>query len=235
VDAAFPAQPTNELAIDDPELEPELVAHFLLPLALEIGRRDDDDPTRPVTKDQLLGNEASLDRLAQPNVVGDEKGDTRHADRSHERVELVPVDLDAGLEWRKIVARVGVRRSSPSHSVEEGIEPSWLVEGLRVRKGGSLEGARAGLDLPDDLNRLVRFRVVVDATKGQEVLAPGGRLERVGWKLVRVDLGDHPPALAYVDELTLLRDFDSRHARLNLIDGQRLFQRYPARIWSRVE
>ena len=97
------------------------------------------------------------------------------------------------------MARVGIRGRPPSDRVEERVEPSWLVEGLRLGKRGTLEGTRARLDLPHNLDRLVRLSVVVDATQSQKVLTTGGRLERVGGKLVCLDLGNHPPALAYVN------------------------------------
>src|SRR5215210_1069022 len=68
VNPAAPAQVADEVAVDDQELEPELVAHLVPPLRLQVGRADDEDAARAVAKDQLLGDEPGLDRLPQSDV-----------------------------------------------------------------------------------------------------------------------------------------------------------------------
>ena len=88
------------VGVDDPEVEPELVAHLLAPLDLQAGRADDEDPAGSVAEDQFLGDQAGLDGLAETDVVGDQQVDARHLERPDERVELVVLDVDAAAERR---------------------------------------------------------------------------------------------------------------------------------------
>ena len=74
VDAPPAPQVPHQLAIDDAEVEPELVPHLVPPLDLERGRADDQDPPSPVPDDQFEGDEARLDGLAEAHVVGDRAG-----------------------------------------------------------------------------------------------------------------------------------------------------------------
>jgi len=97
--------------------------------------------------------------------------ETRHPDRPDERVELVPVDLDSALEWSEVVPRISVRRCTPAHGIEEGVEASRVVELGGAWKCRALERASARLDLPDDLDRLVHLGIVINAPQCQQMLA----------------------------------------------------------------
>ena len=204
VDPPRASKLSDELAVDDPELEAELVTHLVTPLQLEVGRRDDQDAAGAIAKKQLLRDQTGLDRLAQPDVVGDQERNPGHSDRPDERVELIPVDLNTALEGGEVVPGVGVRRRAPTDGVEEGIEAARVVERRRLRESRALERARARFDLPYDLERLIRLRIVVNAAKRQEVLTGRGWLQGLTRKLVRLYVGDHPAPLPDMNELALL-------------------------------
>jgi hypothetical protein len=53
------------LAVDDAELEAELVAHLVAPLELEPRGADHEHAARAVAQDELLDDEAGLDGLAE--------------------------------------------------------------------------------------------------------------------------------------------------------------------------
>ncbi len=77
---AFAPQLAQQLGVDDPELEPELLAHLVAATCTHrLGRADDQDRAGAVPQQELLDDEARLDRLAQPDVVGDQQVDARHA------------------------------------------------------------------------------------------------------------------------------------------------------------
>ena len=53
VDASPTPEVLHQLAVDDTEVEPELVPHLVPPLHLERGRADDQHPTGAVPDDQF--------------------------------------------------------------------------------------------------------------------------------------------------------------------------------------
>ena len=57
------------VGVDDLEAEAELLVHLVLPLQTQAGGADDDGSARSVTQEQLLDDQASLDRLAQAHVI----------------------------------------------------------------------------------------------------------------------------------------------------------------------
>ena len=87
--------------VDDVEAERELVAHLLLPLRAERRRAEDQDAPHAAAQDQLGQDEARLDRLAEPDVVGEEERDPRHPQRLEQRHELEVLDLDGAVEGRR--------------------------------------------------------------------------------------------------------------------------------------
>jgi hypothetical protein len=100
--------------------------------------------------------------LAEADIVCDEQPDARHAERTCQWLELVGVDLDNALERCEELAGVGLRRGSPSHCVEECIEPAGIVEARRLRERPRFEHAGGWFDLPDDSKGLVWFCVVLN-------------------------------------------------------------------------
>ena len=173
VDAPPAPQVPHQLAVDDAEVEPELVPHLVPPLDLERGRADDEDPPGPVPDDQLEGDEPRLDGLAEPHVVGDQQVDPRHLDGPDHGVELVVLDVDARAERGLDVLQVGRGSGPPADGIEEGVEPLGGVEAGRLGQGDLLDDLGPRLDLPDDL-KLFAEGVVLDGQQGDEVLGPFG-------------------------------------------------------------
>ena len=72
MDATTPAEVFHQGRIHDAKLQPELVAHLVVPVDLKRRRADDQDAPRPVANDQLLSNQPGFNSLAETHVVGDQ-------------------------------------------------------------------------------------------------------------------------------------------------------------------
>ena len=72
---AFPAHAREIRPVENLEDKAEAILQLPLPLLQHRGRRRDDDGVRLPAKEQLPGDEARLDGLAEPGVVGDEEVD----------------------------------------------------------------------------------------------------------------------------------------------------------------
>ncbi len=189
--------------VHDAEVQAELVPHLIAPLQGEAGRADDQHGACPVPQDQLLHDQAGLDRLAEAHVVGDEQVRPRHGQRPDHRVELVVIDLDAGPERGLEHGLVGRGNRTPADRVKESVELARLVEpGGRVGQHVLIVGDRAALQLPDDAQLLVAG-VVLDADQGDGVLRAAGHGLRGDGAPGHV--GDDPDPVADGDELTLRR------------------------------
>ena len=117
----------------------------------------------------LLHDQASLDRLAEAHVVGDEQVDPRHGEGAGDGFELVLLDRDAGPERGLKRPGVGAGDGAPADGVEEGAELLRIVP-VRWRHCWELgrgDDLAAGLDLPGD-GQLVAEVVVTDAGEGDE-------------------------------------------------------------------
>ena len=193
-DATGAAKLAEQLAIDDPELEAELLAQLIAPLQLQRRRADDEGGTRAMTKEQLLHDEARLDGLAEADVVGDQQCRSRHPQRADQRLELVVLDRDAAPEGRLQRALVGTRHGAPTDGVEVRVELLGIVEAVSGdhRELGAFDDGGAGLDLPDDIEFLAR-RVVLDGDQRDEVLHAAAIERCLG---IAHDVADdpHPPA-----------------------------------------
>lgn len=204
--------------VDDAEVEPELLAHLRLPCDLEGRGTDDQHPSRPMADGQLLDHEPGLDRLAEPDVVGDEKVHARHLDRADNWIELVVLDCDTAAERRLERPDVGSRAGTPPYGGEEYVKAVGRVESCRVGQRNALVHACAGLDFPDDLKFLAEA-VVLDGGEGDEVLVTVGSVgfERRGRQGTGTDVGDDPAPLADLGELAQLGHGDSGNHCLSLI------------------
>ena len=145
------AQLAEHGGVDNPELESEAIGHLGLPLERERSRTHDVDGPRAVPEQKLLHDEAGLDRLAQTDVVGDQKRGARGAQRPNHGLELVVLDRDARTEGRLERAAVGGRDRAPSNGVQESIEAPRVVEPVNagMRQRGCLQDECPGFDLPD--------------------------------------------------------------------------------------
>ncbi len=168
---------------------------------------------------QLLGHEPRLDRLAEAHVVGDEEVRPRHTEGPDHRIELVVLYVHAAPKRR--LERSEVRRGDrpPPHGVKECVEAPGLVEAYRSRQGALLEGAGAGLELPDD-PELLPHGVVLDGGERDEVLLAARILLEVVWpEGTPLDLGDHEPAPPDVDQLARVRKVGDQAALLVVLAG----------------
>ncbi|MDH6449558.1 hypothetical protein M2155_001966 [Streptomyces sp. SAI-119] len=192
------AQPGAALGVDDRKVQAELLCEFVAPLQGEARRTDHHDAVGTPSQQQLLDDEASLDGLAEADVIGEEQVDTGGADRAGDGFELVGLDGDAGAERRLEGLDVGGGDGRPADGVEERGETGRRVvlSGRRVGQGAAVEDAAAGLDFPDDGEGVPEAAV----GDGLEVNEGGGAA--VGGRG-----GFHPaddPALTpYFDELTV--------------------------------
>ena len=82
MNAARAAQLFDVFGVDDLEFEPELLEHLDAPFFLQRRRADDEDGAGAVTQQYLLDDETGLDRLAEPDVVGDQQIGAGHVDRA---------------------------------------------------------------------------------------------------------------------------------------------------------
>ena len=99
-EAALPTHSREIRPIENLEDKAEAVFQLPLPLLQHRGRRRDDDGVCLPTQQQLAGDEARLDGLAEPGVVGDEEVGARQPERLAQRLHLVGVDADSGPERR---------------------------------------------------------------------------------------------------------------------------------------
>ena len=95
VQAVGAAHLGHQLAVDDDEVQAELLAHLVLPLQRQARRADDDHGAGPVPQQQLLEDQAGLDGLAQADVVGEQQVGPRAGQRAAQRFELVGLDVRA--------------------------------------------------------------------------------------------------------------------------------------------
>jgi hypothetical protein len=170
-DAARAAQLTQQRAVDDPELEAELLTHLVAPLQLQRGWTDDQRRAGTVAQQQLLNYEARLDRLAKADVVCDQERGAGRVDRANNRLELVVLDHDAAAKRRLQGTLIGARDGAPTDRIQKGVQLGgsiYRVRGQR-RKLGALPEEGAWLDLPDDL-QLLPGGVVVDRYERDEML-----------------------------------------------------------------
>ena len=194
--------------VHDREAEAELGLHLLTPLERERRRADDDDAPCPVPEKHLLHDQASLDRLAEAHVVGDEQVDARHRESTGDGLELILLDDDAATERSLERLGVGARDGAPADGVEERTEGLRIVPvGLGdLRELGGGHDLAAWFDFPDDSQFLAEV-IVADAGKSDE--SPAGKPRRgyfVGGLVAVVDVTDHPLLAPHPDELPGLRN-----------------------------
>ena len=191
---AFPTHSGEIRAVENLEDEAEAILQLPLPLFQHRRRCRDDDGVRLPAKEQLAGDEARFDGLAEPGVVGDEEVDARQPERLAQRLHLVGVDADSGPERRLEEAWVGRGDAVPAQRVQEGCELPRRVEtpGREVGPAFVLENLPVELVVPEDGQRL-SLRIVVRAGESDHRgLAGCLRLD---------DLLDQPPPGANLDQL----------------------------------
>ena len=86
---------SHQLAVDDREVQTELLAHLVLPLQRQARRADDHRSAGPMPQEQLLDHQSGLDGLAEADVVGEQQVGARGTEGATKRLELVGLDVHA--------------------------------------------------------------------------------------------------------------------------------------------
>ena len=158
VDAEAPllANAREVAAVENHEEEAEALLHLGLPLLQDGRGRGDHHRPGLLAQQQLAGDEAGLDGLAEAGVVGDEEVDARQAERLAQRLHLVGVDPDAGAKRRLEEVRVGRGDTVPAQRMQEGAEVAGCVEspGADAAPCFLLQDAAVDLEVPVDLQGL---------------------------------------------------------------------------------
>jgi hypothetical protein len=74
------------------------------------------------TQQQFPQDQAGLDRLAEPHIIGDQQVDPRQIERLGERQKLVGIEPDAGAKGSLEQLSVGCRRRAPFGRSQVGAE-----------------------------------------------------------------------------------------------------------------
>ncbi len=145
VDAEAPllAPTAHEVPVVDLEPDPEPLLHFRAPLERQSGRADDQGLVHTLAQRQFLQDEAGLDRLAQPDVVGQEQVHARQFQGLAQRHQLVVEQLDPCAEGRLEEARIRGGHAAPLERVQIGGEVARWIEAV-----GPAQPMRLGLDHP---------------------------------------------------------------------------------------
>src|SRR5215510_5478179 len=117
MNSPFASQLADALAVDNAELEPEFVTHFLLPLNLQGRGTEDERRPNAMPKHHFLHHQSGLDCLAEPDIVRDEQIHPRHRKCPNNRIELIFIDLDAAPERRLKRTVVSLRDGAPLHGI----------------------------------------------------------------------------------------------------------------------
>ena len=198
-EAALAPHPGEVVAVDDLEQQTEAFLQLAAPLLEHRGRGGDDDVLDLLAEQQLLGDQAGFDRLAEAGVVGDEQVDPGELERLAQGLHLVGVDLDPGAERRLEERRIRRRDAAPAHGVQEGGELVLAVEtvGADLLPVLVLEDLPVELVVPVDLEELA-LGVLLGAGEGD-----AGGVARL---FAGDDALDQPAAGADVDELAEFGD-----------------------------
>lgn len=160
------------VAVEDAEAQAETLAHLLLPLGNErASGRDDEDPVRATTGDELGEDQAGLDGLAEADVVRKQEPGARHLQDTQHGDELVGGDPQA--------PRLGCEQGRRPERLleEEGVvvdAPFLKARGPpRVQLGGErLDGLEGGEDVEE-----VEIEAAFEAAQAVEPLFAGGLRE----------------------------------------------------------
>ncbi len=205
VDTVLLAQALGFLSVEDAEVEVELLAHLLLPLALERGRAYDHDAPGAMAADQLLRDKGGLDGLTKADVVGKQEADAVHLQRADDRDKLVGLDLDRAKEGRRQrwAGDDGVAR--PAQGVSVRHKSIDAVERVRPREVRGVVDFGGHLALPDHL-KPVAESVIVEAFEphfAADAAVCG----------VFIDIEHHVVPVTGLNELALFGDLLCGHGR----------------------
>ena len=133
------------------------------------GRADDEHRGGTIAQHELLHGQARFDGLAQAHVICQQQVDARHGQSPGHRLKLVVLGFDAAAEGRLHVTVVHLRNDAPADSIQEGVQIAGIVESPYIRQGGCLADLGPWLQLPDDLQFLIKG-VLVKAGERHQML-----------------------------------------------------------------
>lgn len=139
--------------VDDDRFEVETGAEFILPSLQHRRRCRNDDELDAVTEEELAYDEACLDRLAEPHIIGDQQIDARQSKSFGERLEFI------GLE--------------PNASPDGSFEEAWTASGHSVPAGPAQMGSEHRLGIEAAIAELLEARFGEDL--GVELFLPENR------------------------------------------------------------
>ena len=117
VHAEAPARAVGLMAVHHLEAQRELLPQLVAPLPAQRGGCEHQDTADAATEQQLGEDQPRFDGLAEPDVVGDQQTDARHAERLQQRHELVVLRAHGAVErtrqrlvaWRALAVGAEVR------------------------------------------------------------------------------------------------------------------------------
>jgi hypothetical protein len=162
------------LSVDDGEVEAEFLGQLVLPLEQHRRRRRDDNHLDATPQEQLSNDKSRFNRLAQANVIGDQKIDAWQFERLGQGKKLVRVQSDARpkrcLEQLPIRGRCG----APLGRAQISPEALWPFEapGQQGRPVIWVEDLRLYLGCESELDGLA-LRIVLARNEVQRLHRPG--------------------------------------------------------------
>ena len=189
--------------------EAELLPHLLLPLQAQTRRADDDDRAGAVAQEELLDDQARLDRLAQADVVGQEEVRARRLQGTAQRLELVGLQARPGTEGGLVLTRIRRGDRAPADGIDECADRVRVVErGGADRLGQALvrQDGVPVLQFPDDVE-LLPHAVLLQGLEGDDVLDSWtGVIRSAARQTLLDDVSDRPGGAADLDHLPGLRE-----------------------------
>ena len=120
----------------------ELLAQLLLPLLGQVRRAEDHEPVGLAAVQQLAGDEAGLDGLADADVVGDQQAHRVQLEGHQQRDELVGARLDGD------AAEGAEGAGAAAEAQADGLaQQAGAAEVTRLGRVGQIEG-RGGRSAP---------------------------------------------------------------------------------------
>ena len=135
---------------------PNLLSKFVPPLDRHGRRGCDDDEIDSPAEQQLAHDKPRLDRLAEADIVGDQKVHTRQSERFSQRQQLIGVKPNAGPKRRLQKVSIGRCRRAPADRSQVRRENFWIVgrATTNARPGVSFQYRRADFGIPKDFDLL---------------------------------------------------------------------------------
>ena len=114
----FPPDASDVLLVEDLEHHSEAIFQLFLPLKEHRRRAGHKYVPHLLANQEFPSDQTGLDRLAETDIIGDEKIHPGQSQGLLQRFQLIGVDPDAGSEWRLKQVRVGRGQAVPLQGVQ---------------------------------------------------------------------------------------------------------------------